>query len=77
MHTKKRTQKEIDADDLALNQEHPIAVQLSDECTSCGDPRIKKKINTAFKMACVQYKPSWVLYRGNRFIRKRLIEAKR
>ena len=42
-----------------------------------GDEHLKKQIHQAFKLACVYYKPSPVLYRGNKYNRRALIEAKR
>ena len=54
-----------------------IALNLSNECLSCGDERIKKKIQSAFKMACINYTPSPVIFRGKRYERRGLIEAKR
>ena len=38
---------------------------------------LRKQIHSAFKMACVYYKPSYVLYRGYKYERRKLIEAKR
>ena len=54
-----------------------IAVRLSNECMSCGDERMKKKVTSAFKMACIDYAPSPVIFRGKRYERRNLIEAKR
>jgi hypothetical protein len=33
--------------------ESKLAVKVSDECMSCGDEKIKRRINQAFKMACI------------------------
>lgn len=42
-----------------------------------GNEFLNKQIHQAFKLACVYYKPSPVLYRGNSYNRRSLIEAKR
>ena len=42
-----------------------------------SNEHLRKQIHQAFKMACVYYKPSPVLYRGNKYDRRSLIEAKR
>ena len=42
-----------------------------------NDDNMKKQIHQAFKLASVYYKPSAVLYRGNAYNRRALIEAKR
>jgi hypothetical protein len=60
-----------------MSTEQTIAVKLSDECMACGDEKMKRKISQAFKMACIHYSPSPVLYRGQKFDRKKLIEVKR
>ena len=60
-----------------ISTDRTIAIKLSDECTSCGDAGIRRKISQAFKMACIHYEASPVLYRGYKFDRKKLIEAKR
>jgi len=44
---------------------------------NCGDERLKKRISQAFKMACIHYEPSAVLFRGQKYQRKQLIEATR
>ena len=54
-----------------------LSLLLTDECLSCGDERMKKKITSAFKMACFHYAPSPVIFRGKKYERKGLIEAKR
>ena len=54
-----------------------LALLLSNECLTHGDERMKKKITQAFKMACIHYAPSPVIFRGKRYERKNLIEAKR
>lgn len=41
------------------------------------DELLKKQIHQAFKLATVYYKPSPVLYRGQYYNRRSLIEAKR
>ena len=41
------------------------------------DDALKKQLHQAFKLATVYYKPSPVLYRGHRYNRRSLIEAKR
>jgi len=56
-----------------------IAIQLNDDCLQCcsyernQDPTHIKMLQTAFKMACVNYKSSDVIYRGNSFSRESLI----
>lgn len=42
-----------------------------------GNEYLSKQIHQAFKLACIYYKPSPVLYRGNSYNRRSLIEAKR
>ena len=42
-----------------------------------SDEHLRKQVHQAFKLAAVYYKPSPVLYRGNRYNRRALIEAKR
>ena len=54
-----------------------VALSVSNECLNCGDERIKKKIQSAFKMACINYAPSPVIFRGKKYERRSLIEAKR
>jgi len=44
---------------------------------TCGDERIRKKVATAFKIACFNYAPSPVIFRGKKYERRALIEAKR
>ena len=42
-----------------------IAIQLKDECISCNqDYNSKKRIFKSFKQACLNYKPSDVIFRG-------------
>lgn len=41
------------------------------------DDNLRSQVYQAFKMACVYYKPSPVLYRGQKYNRRSLIEAKR
>ena len=55
------------------------AIKMHDEWAEGikGDENLKKQIHQAFKLACVYYKPSPVLYRGNKYNRRALIEAKR
>lgn len=70
----KKGMKQITPD---ISTEQTLAVKLTDECMQCGDDKLKKKICQAFKMACINYSPSPVLYRGQKFDRKKLIEVKR
>ena len=42
-----------------------------------NDENIRKQVYNAFKLACIHYKPSPVLYRGHKYNRRALIEAKR
>jgi len=44
---------------------------------SCGDERMKRKVASAFKMACFNYAPSPVIFRGKKYERRALIESKR
>ena len=54
------------------------AIQMSDDWPeNLADEALRKQIYQAFKMACVYYQPSPVLYRGNKYNRRALIEAKR
>ena len=54
------------------------AIEMGDDWPEhLTDDHIRKSIHQAFKMACVYYKPSPVLYRGYRYNRRALIEAKR
>ena len=54
------------------------AIQMGDDWDDCRyDEALRKQLHQAFKLATVYYKPSPVLYRGNRYNRRSLIEAKR
>jgi hypothetical protein len=53
-----------------------VSVCIDDECLSCSLDKYRPMIKEAFKMACVQYKPSGIPFRGNNFQRARLIEIK-
>ena len=51
---------------------------MGDDWDDCRyDEALRKQLHQAFKLATVYYKPSPVLYRGNRYNRRSLIEAKR
>jgi hypothetical protein len=54
------------------------AITMGDDWPShLGNENFKKQILQAFKLACVYYKPSPVIYRGHSYNRRSLIEAKR
>lgn len=62
-----------------LNEDSTFqAVKIDDNWPEfLTDDNLRKQIHSAFKLACVYYKPSPVLYRGNSYNRRSLIEAKR
>ena len=50
--------------------------KIDEECLSCSLDKYRPTIKEAFKMACVEYKPSGVPFRGNNYLRKSMIEIK-
>lgn len=51
-------------------------IEIDGECLSCSLEKYRPMIKEAFKMACVQYKPSGIPFRGDNFKRSSLIEIK-
>lgn len=51
-------------------------LKIDEECLSCSLDKYRPTIKEAFKMACVEYKPSGVPFRGNNYLRKSMIEIK-
>ena len=52
------------------------SLKIDEECYSCAIEKYRPMIKEAFKLSCVQYKPSEIPFRGFKFIRKQLIEVK-
>ena len=60
------------------DRQHYQAIKMDENWPDyLHDDGLRKQIHQAFKLACVYYKPSPVLYRGSSFNRRSLIEAKR
>lgn len=65
--------KEIeDAIKPPKDKDYPL--QVDEDCFTCSLKKHKPVIKEAFKMACVQYKPSNIPFRGSEFQRKSLLE---
>ena len=45
----------------------PQPVEVDDDCLACGLDKYRPMIKEAFKMACVQYKPTGIPFRGQNF----------
>ena len=67
--------QQLDSSQVPPPRSSQIAVQLNENCLQCSkfdhnlDPNHVKMLQTAFKMACVKYKSSNVLFRGQNFTR--------
>lgn len=51
-------------------------VQVDEDCLSCSLDKYRPMIKEAFKMACLQYKPTAVPFKGYSYGRKNLLELK-
>ena len=51
-------------------------LKIDEDCLACSLDKYRPTIKEAFKMACVEYKPSGVPFRGNNYLRKSMIEIK-
>ena len=55
--------------------QEPFA-KVDEDCLSCSLDRYRPMIKEAFKMACLQYKPTAVPFKGYQYARKNLLELK-
>ena len=53
---------------------HEPTLQLDEECQTCSFTKSRPIVKEAFKMACLNYKPSRVPFRGGEYDRKSLLE---
>lgn len=59
-----------------------IAIKLNEDCLQCNNlkhnqnPSHIKMLHTAFKMACINYKSSNIIFRGKNLTRKSLMEVR-
>lgn len=54
-------------------EEQP-GLQIDEECQACSVARSRPIVKEAFKMACLNYKPSRVPFQGTMYRRKDLLE---
>ena len=51
-------------------------LKLDEDCLSCTLEKYRPMIKEAFKMACIQYKPTPIPFRGSNYFRRELIDLK-
>ena len=66
-HTQEETQK------VEVPQQR---VEIKKECMKCGNRADNERINKLFKIACLAYQPSTILFEGTVFSRKDLISKR-
>ena len=53
-----------------------VSLAIDEDCLSCTLGKYKPMVKEAFKMACVQYRPSVVPFRGSNYPRRQMVDLK-